>query len=219
MSIERIVKDELNLENDFDYQKLYNDNRGAIHKDDYKALLKYCIEEKIIDVKKYLIEENIKADVLHDIVDRSGEGQHRLKEALKEYHQESYYLIAPFIYLLEMIEPKYKLNEDRNKYKDSVLEFPKNILVGHKFEKSNAFIKLYFKDRKIAINSSNDNIDNLIDTLEIDELTVYVLDIEKILNREQNIVIYKLTKKGNFNELKEKAEHRFLEELSKYKLR
>jgi hypothetical protein len=218
MSIEKILNKELQLEKDFDYHKLYNDNRGAIHKDDYKGLLSYCLEVGIIDVEKYIIEENVNSEVFYDIADRKGEGQYQLKEVLKEYHQESYYLVSPFIYLLEKIEPKYKLNENRTEYEEPVLVFPNNILVGHRFKGTNAFTRLYFQDSKIAINSSNDSVENLIDTLVIDDITVYVLDIEKTLHIEQDIVIYKLSKKDMFNNLKEKAQHRFLEELNKYKL-
>jgi hypothetical protein len=46
MSIEKIIKSELQIEENFDYHKLYNDSRGAVHKDDCKLLLNYCIEEK-----------------------------------------------------------------------------------------------------------------------------------------------------------------------------
>lgn len=218
MSIEKIIKSELQLEDNFDYHKLYNDGRGAIHKDEYKALLKYCIKENIINVKKYLIEENINSDIFHDIVDKNSEGQYQLKEALKEYHQESHYLVAPFVYLLEMVEPKYKINEKRTQYEETLLEFPDNIEVGHRFERSNAFVRLYFKDSEISINSSNDSIENLVDTLELVDSTLYILYVDEFIYRKRDIVIYKLTKKYNFNELKYKAQHKFLDEIEKYKL-
>lgn len=218
MSIEKIIKSELQIEDNFDYHKLYNDSRGAVHKDDYKSLLNWCIKEKVIDIKKYLIEENIDPDVFYDIVDRKGKGNYRLREALKDYHQESYYNVAPFIYLLELIEPNYRINNNRKEYEEPVLEFPNDIAVGHRFKGTNAFSRLYFQDRKIAINSFNDNVENLVDTLEIDGITLYVLVVEEILRREQNIVLYKLTKNEMFNELKDKAEHRFLEEIREFNI-
>lgn len=218
MGIEKILKNELKIEDNFDYHKLYNDSRGAVHKDDYKSLIRWCIKEKIIDVKKYLVEEKIHPDKFYDIADKKGEGYYRLKEALKDYHQESYYDVAPFIYLLELIEPNYRINNNRKEYEEPVLEFPNNIMVGHRFKGTNAFSRLHCEDSKVSINSYNDSIENLVDTLVIDDITVYILVVEDILHSEQNIVIYKLTKNELFNELKDKAEHRFLEELNKFNI-
>lgn len=216
MGIESILKKELKLEDNFDYHVLYNDDRGSIHKDEYKSLIYWCIKEKVIEVKKYLIQEKVSQDIFYDIVDKKGREQYQLKEVLKEYHQENYYNIAPFIYLLEIVEPNYKINSKRKEYEDPVLEFPDNISVGHRFKGTNAFSRLYFKDDKIAINSFNDEIENLVDTLEIDDINVYVLVVENIVRSEQNIVLYKLTKNDMFNKLKDEAEHKFLEEIHKY---
>lgn len=218
MGIEKILKNEVKIEDNFDYHKLYNDSRGAVHKDDYKSLIRWCIKEKIIDVKKYLVEEKIHPDKFYDIADKKEEGYYRLKEALKDYHQESYYDVAPFIYLLELIEPNYRINNNRKEYEEPVLEFPNNILAGHRFKGTNAFSRLFFEDSKVSINSYNDSIENLVDTLVIDDITVYILVVEAILHSEQNIVIYKLTKNQLFNELKDKAEHRFLEELNEFNI-
>lgn len=216
MSIEKIIKSELQIEENFDYHKLYNDSRGAVHKDDCKLLLNYCIEEKVIDVKKYLIEENIDSDVFYDIADRNSKGNYSLKEALKDYHQESHYKIAPFIYLLDLVKPNYRINNNRKDSEEAVLEFPNNIAVGYRFKGTNAFSRLYFQDSKIVINSSNDSVENLIDTLAIDGITVYILDVEEPLRSKEKIVLYKLTKNEMFNELKVKAKERFLKEIKKY---
>ena len=179
-------------------------------------LLNYCIEEKVIDVKKYLIEENIDSDVFYDIADRKGKGYYSLKEALKDYHQESYYKVAPFIYLLDLVEPNYRINTNRKEPEEAVLEFPTNISVGYRFKGTNAFSRLYFEDNKTVINSSNDSIENLIDTLAIDGITVYILDVEEPLRSKEKIVLYKLTKNEMFNELKVKVKERFLEEIKKF---
>ncbi len=218
MSIEKIIKSELQIEENFDYHKLYNDSRGAVHKDDCKLLLNYCIEEKVIDVKKYLIEENIDSDVFYDIADRNGKEYYSLKEALKDYHQESYYKVAPFIYLLGLIEPNYRINTNRKEPEEAVLEFPNNISVGYRFKGTNAFSRLYFEDNKTVINSSNDSVENLIDTLAIDGITVYILDVEEPLRSKEKIVLYKLTKNEMFNKLKVKAKERFLEEIKKFNI-
>lgn len=216
MSIEKIIKTELQIEENFDYHKLYNDSRGAVHKEDCKLLLNYCIEEKVIEVKKYLIEENIDSDVFYDIADRKGKEYYSLKEALKDYHQESYYKVAPFIYLLGLIESNYRINSNRKEPEEAVLEFPQNISVGYRFKGTNAFSRLHFKDNKTVINSSNDSVQNLIDTLEIDGITVYILDVEEPLRSKEKIVLYKLTKNEMFNKLKVKAKERFIEEIRKF---
>lgn len=216
MNIETVFKKELQFEDNFDYRKLYNDNRGAVHKDDYKALLRWCIKENVIQINKYLIQENVHPNIFYEIADTNGDGYYQLKEGLKDYHQESYYNIAPFIYFLGMLEPNYRLNKDRKEYEEPILEFPQNIRVGHKFKGTNAFSRLYFEDSKIVVNSSNDDVENLMDTLEIDGITVYVLDVEDMLRSEQRIVVYRLDKGENFNELKKKAEHRFLDQLNAF---
>lgn len=217
MGINKLLQRELKINDSFSYYQLYNDSRGAVNKDIYKALLKHCISEQIIVIKKYLVMENVHPDTFYDIVDQNNRESYHLKERLKEYHQEGYYRIAPFVYLLELLEPKYRINNNIKEYDDPLLEFPNNIKIGYHFEGTNAFSRLYLEDDKIAINSSNDNIDNLMDTLEIDGITVYILDVEENINsRQQNIVVYKLTKSNKFNQLKNKAEYKCLDELRSY---
>lgn len=213
MDVEKVLKKELCLQEDFNYKTLYNDSRGGVHKDNYKALLNYSISEGIITVKKYLVMENVNQDIFDDIVDKNSEGFYQLKEILKDYHQESYYKIAAFIYLLGLFEPDYRINQNRKKYDEPILEFPNNIHIGYRFDGTNAFTRLYLKDTKVAINSTNDGIDNLMDTLEIDGIGVYILDVEDKSHQNQNIVLYKLTKNEKFNGYKYNAEHKFLDEL------
>lgn len=218
MDLEKIIKQDLCLNSDFNYKTLYNDERGGVHKDNYKALLRHCISEGIITVKKYLVMENVKQDVFYDIVDKNSEGFYQLKEILKDYHQESYHRIAPFIYLLELIEPNYRINQNRKDGNEPILNFPNNIQVGHRFDGTNAFTRIYLDDSQIAINSTNDNIDNLMDTLEINDINVYILDVEGKSHMNQSIVLYKLDKNEKFNEYKDKAEHKFIEELLSHQI-
>lgn len=218
MDLGKIIKKELCLNADFNYKTLYNDERGGVHKDNYKALLRHCISEGIITVKKYLVMENVNQDIFYDIVDKNSEGFYQLKEILKDYHQESYHIIAPFIYLLELLEPDYRINQNRKEYDEPLLDFPNNVQVGYRFDGTNAFTRLYLQDSKMTINSTNDGIDNLMDTLEVDGIEVYILDVEEKLHRNQNIVFYKLTKNDKFNGYKYKAEHKFLDELLSHQI-
>ncbi len=90
--------------------------------------------------------------------------------------------------------------------------------MGYRFDGTNAFTRLYLQDAKMAINSTNDGIDNLMDTLVIDGIELYILDLEEKVHRNQNIVLYKLTKNEKFNEYKYKAEHKFLDELISHQI-
>ena len=217
MDIENLFVKELKIDENFDYKKLYNDSRGAVHKDDYKALLYWGIKEKIINIKKYLIAEKVHQDVFYNIAEKNSEGLYELKERLKDYHQESYFNVAPFIFLLEKLEPKYRIKLDKTENEEPIFDFSDDIAVGHRFDGTNAFSRLFLKKDKQAINSFNDNVENLMDTLEIDGISVYILDVEDKGKRESNVVVYQLVKDAQFNELKDKAEHRFLEEIFKYR--
>lgn len=217
MEIEKLLGEEIKVEEGFNYRKLFNDSRGAVHKDEYIRLLRDCLSNGIIKLKKHMISKDISIMTLYDLADLSGVGYYQLKEQMKDYHQENYYHIAPFMYLLQLIEPQYKINEQRKKYEEPLLLFPTNIEVGYRFHNTNAFSRLFFTDSRIAINSYNDSIENVMDTLEIDGISVYILCIEEKEAEKESIVMYKLIKGETFNDLKEKAEHRFMDEIFIYR--
>lgn len=91
----------------------------------------------------------------------------------------------------------------RKEFGDLILNFPQNIQVGHKFEGTNAFSRLFCVDSKVAINSTNDDIETLINTLAIDDVTVYILVTEMPGYFEQDIVLYRLIKRKKFYLLQE----------------
>lgn len=217
MEIEKLLGEEIKVEEGFDYRKLFNDSRGAVHKDEYIRLLRDCLSNGIIKLRKYRISKDVSIMTLYDLADLSGVGYYQLKEQMKDYHQENYYHIAPFMYLLQLIEPQYKINEQRKKYEEPLLLFPTNIEVGYRFHNTNAFSRLFFTDSRIAINSYNDSIENVMDTLEIDGISVYILCIEEKEADRESIVMYKLIKGETFNDLKEETEHRFMDEIFIYR--
>lgn len=214
MDINKIIKRELPIGEDFNYKVLYNDGRGAVHKEDYERLLSYCLKIGIIEVEKYLVEEKVSSEILSDIADQRGKEIYQFKAKLKAYHQEKDYSVSPFIYLLGKIEPAYQLNMERTEYTDPVLNFPVNIKVGHRFERTNAFSRLFFTDCNVAMNSTNDDIETLISTLEIDDVTVYILDTEIPSYDEQDIILYKLTKSNEFKAVKAKVDREISERTS-----
>lgn len=214
MDINKAIKKEIPIGEEFDCKVLYNDSRGAIHKEEYERLLSYCLQAGIIGVEKYLVEEKIPLELFAGIADERGKERHYFKEKLKAYHQEKDYRVAPFIYLLEKIEPSYKLNTARKEYADPMLDFPANIEVGHKFKGSNGFSRFFCSDSKVAINSANDDIETLINTLEIDDLTVYILDTEEPGYWEQDLVLYKLIKSREFNQVKAEVDKHISEKIA-----
>lgn len=215
MDINKIIKRVLPLGEGFNYRVLYNDSRGAVHKEDYERLLYHCLKTGIIEVEKYLVEEKISVEVFSDIADERGKERHLFKEKLKGYYQERDPKIVPFIYLLGKIEPSYELNMARKEHADPILNFPENIKIGHKFEGTNAFSRLFCTDSKIAINSTNDDVETLISTLAIDGLTVYALDIEVPGYSEQDIMLYKLIKSDGFKDLKDQVDKESAERVAR----
>lgn len=183
------------------YSDLYNGySRGGVFKTHYEPLLEYCLEEGILKVKKYIIEKEVDIRKFYEIEDRTGRQHHRLIAALKDYHQESDTQVAPFIYLLEKLEPAFRVNKD---LKEEVLEHPTNLQVGYRFEGTNARSRLYITDSRIAINSTNDNIDNLIDTLCINNISLFVLGVKTQGRSKQDVCIYKIDKDTDvFDKLK-----------------
>lgn len=174
------------------YSDLYNGySRGGVFKTHYEPLLEYCMEQGILKVKKYIIEKGIDIEEFYEIEDRKGRQHHRLIERLKDYHQESDVLVTPFIYLLEKLEPMFKVNDD---LKEEILGHPSNLQVGYRFEGTNAKSRLYVTDSRIAINSTNDNIDNLIDTLCIDNISLFILEVGTGWHLKQDLHIYKIEK-------------------------
>ena len=192
MDFNNVFIKEVPLQEGFSYKALYNNSRGAIHKDDKESLIDWCIEDGIIEVKKYLIAENIDRDTVWDITDSKDKSIIILKDGLKEYTQENDFDLFPFVYLLGRINPDYKVNLNRLDSEQSVLEYPNNIEVGYKFSGTNAFSRLYLVDEKIAINSSNDSVENLVDTLSINNINVYIVDVEGEPNKNKDIVVYKI---------------------------
>ena len=204
----------IELQADFSYKDLYNNDRGAVFKDDYKSLLYYSIENEIIKVEKFIIAQNVDKDDLWQIIDSSDRLLFNLKSKMRNYHQEKDHILAPLIYILQKLEPDYKMNANRKEFEEPIFEYPNNIEIGFTFKSTNAFSRIYITDKKIALNSSNDDVENLVDTICIDGIDLYVIDTENDLSKNRDIVAYKLTKNQNFNSLRNKIHEKFQAEIS-----
>ncbi|AEY66622.1 hypothetical protein [Clostridium sp. BNL1100] len=200
-----IFADRIELQVDFSNTDLYNTSRGAIFKDEDINLFNYAIENGIITIEKYMLAKDIHSDILLDIVDSKEKIIYFLIAKMKNYPQENEHVIAPFIYLLNKINPDFVAN-----YKiTSEPMIADDIQVGYQFEKSNAFSRIYIKSANMVFNSTNDSIENLIDTLCLNDINIYIIDVEKQYSKSQDIVAYRLIPQPKLKEIREKIQDEF----------
>ncbi len=192
---------QIELQKDFTYKNLFNIDRGAIFKDEDISLLKQGINEGLIKVEKYMIADKIDRHYLLDILEKNRKNIYKIISKMKDYHNESDYLLTPFLYILSLLNPDYI-----NNYND---EECNNISIGYRFYKSNAFSRIYLNDYKIAFNSTNDNIENILDTLCINNYILYAVGIENELSKYQNIVAYKLVAQPEISKIRDSLKDEF----------
>jgi hypothetical protein len=191
MNIEGIFIKKVTLDDDFNYKMLYNDSRGAVFKDEYKALLREAISKKVITVEKFVIAENIQ-DELYNLSETKGP-KYTLIECLKNYHQESDYLIAPFIYILKKLDGDFKLSDKEGEFIINSNLF--EVDIRPRIDRKNAEPRIFFPKEKIAISSTNDNVENLVDILAVRDVQIYIIGTE---NRSNIIYAYKVSRSDRF---------------------
>lgn len=64
MLIEKLAIQQVQLHDHFNYQMLYNDNRGVAFKDDFKHLLKCSIHDELITFEKFILAKNVDEQLL-----------------------------------------------------------------------------------------------------------------------------------------------------------
>lgn len=112
LDIEEIFIKRVQLVEDFNYKSLYNDDtRGAVNKNVHKTLLSSTISEGLVTVEKFIVAEDIHEE-LYEIIDESKSLEFSLIDNLKEYYDESAFVVAPLIYLLKQIDPNYSLDNE-----------------------------------------------------------------------------------------------------------
>ncbi|MEH7354011.1 hypothetical protein V7150_10575 [Neobacillus drentensis] len=196
MNIEKLFIKKVTVDDDFNYKALYNDSRGAVFKDEYKALIREAISKKIITVEKFIIAENIQ-DELYKISDTKG-FEYTLIECLKNYHNESDYLIAPLIFLLKKLDPDFTLSDNEGKLKISsnLIE----VELCPRIDGKNAEPRIFFPKEKISISSTNDDVENLGDILAVKGVKVYILGTD---DRSNVIYAYKVNRDDRYFEIAE----------------
>ncbi|MDQ8733865.1 hypothetical protein [Paenibacillus sp. LHD-38] len=207
MNIEELFTAKLPLGKDFQYMDLYNDSRGAVFKEHYKSLIKQAIAKNVITVEKYLVAENAK-DKLYEIVEETDKLQYTLVQCLKDYHQENDFVIAPLIYLLRKLDSQHMVLVDSEGQLKIKSKF--DIEIRPRIDGRNATPRLYLPKEKIAISSTNDNVENLGQILAVKDVNVYIVDKEYLSN---NIYAYKINRNERFFEVSNGYEDRVLTEI------
>lgn len=196
LDIENLFIKKVTVDDDFNYKVLYNDSRGAVFKDEYKALIREAISKKVITVEKFIIAENIR-DELYQISDTKGFG-YTLIERLKNYHNESDYLISPFIYILKKLDPNFTLSVTEGKLK--IVSNLVEVEIRSRIDGKNAEPRIFFPKEKIAITSINDNVENLGDILAVKGVEVYIIGTD---DRSNVIYAYKVNRDDRYFDVAE----------------
>ncbi|OIJ14266.1 hypothetical protein BKP37_08805 [Anaerobacillus alkalilacustris] len=197
MNIEDVFIKKVELDDDFSYKDLYNDDRGASFKEQNKTLISKAILKKLITVEKFVLAENVQ-DELSEITEVKGI-ERSFIQRLKNYHSEPDYIIAPLIYLLKRLDPDFTLS-----YKGNTFKIISNLLevdLCPRIDGKNAEPRIYFHEEKIAITSSNDNVENLADIIAVKGVKVFIISTDDLSNV---IYAYKVNRNDRYFEIAEK---------------
>jgi len=169
-------------------------------------LIREAIEKNFIAIEKFIIAENVQ-DELYQISETKGT-QYTLIECLKSYHSESDPIIAPLIYLLKKLDPKFTLgiNEERLK----IVSKSVDVEIRPRIDGKNAEPRIYFPKEKIAITSTNDNVENLGDILAIKGVKVYIIGTD---DRSNLIYAYKINRYDRYFDVAEGYKDKLRSEL------
>jgi len=188
--------EKLTVNDDFDYKVLFSDSRGAAFKEEYKFLISEAVSKKIITVEKYIVAENIQ-DELCTICETKGLESSLLRR-LKNYHNESDYVIAPLIYILKKLDKDFTLSGS-----DGVLKIDSNMFeveICPRIDGKNAEPRLFFPKEKVAMTATNDNVVNLVDILAVKGIQVYVIGTDHCSNV---IYAYKISRDNSYFDVAE----------------
>lgn len=197
MNFESLFIKRITVDNNFNYKSLYNDDRGAVYKDEYKSLIREAISKSVITVEKFLIAEDVQ-DELYQISQDSKGLKYTLVELLKDYHSESNFVISPLIYLLKELDSNFSLaiNEEKLEVVSDVI----NVEIRPRIDGMNATPRIFFPKEKVAIAVTNDNIENIGDILAVKDVKVYIIGTD---DRSNKIYAYKVNRTSQYFEVAE----------------
>lgn len=213
MNIKEMFSKETELEPEFNYEKLFSGTKASAYDRRLRVLLKKSIDNKYIQIKKYLVAEDA-GEELFEIEDWKVMSHKKIKSMLKDWDRESDYTLSPIIYILEKLEPNFslKLDKEESTYK---LKSDKNILIGNRFSIVDAFARIYLPDQKMIINLSTDSLVNLVNSLSLENLSVYIIDLELFDGEYKRMVAYELIADSRYRECKKKSEDSLMEGIFK----
>lgn len=193
-----IFTNEIELQKDFTYTKLYSSTKASASDKNLSSFLANSFRSGLIKVKKYLIANDVEDEMLN-IEEWKAKSHIKIKPILKDWHSESDYSISPIIYFLEQLDPNFivEQNKETTVYE---IKSSKNIVIGHRFTSVDAFARILLPDEKIIINLVTDSLHNLIDALSLEDYIIYLLDVEYIGGRRMKMIAYHLTADSNYRE-------------------
>lgn len=213
MKMNELFSKEIELEPEFKYEKLFSNTKASVYDRRLRSLLKNSIDNKFIQIKKYLVEEDV-GEELFEIEEWKVMSHKKIKSMLKDWHSESDYTLSPIICILEKLEPNFsvEIDKDESIYK---IKSDKNILIGHRFGIIDAFARIYLPDWKVIINLSTDSLHNLVDSLSLENLIVYILNLELVDGEYKRMVAYELIADSRYYEYKKKSEDSLMDGIFK----
>ena len=102
---------ELQIDSTIDYKLLFSNTKSSALDRNLNALLKYGVGKGEIKVKKYLLAENI-ANELFELGEWKVKSHKKIKDLLKDWHRESDASLTPILFILEKLEPHFKVERD-----------------------------------------------------------------------------------------------------------
>lgn len=158
-----------------------------------------------------MVSENL-SDVLDELGEWKVMSHKKIKAILKDWHSESDYSLIPILYFLERLEPNFTVKPDEETKVYSI-QSQKKIEIGHKFPTQDAFARIYLPEQKAIVNLTSDSLSNLVNSLTIEDMRIYLLDLESKGGDSDRIVAYELISSQRFKNVKNDSDDKILAEL------
>lgn len=209
--MEKLFVKQLEMEVDFDYKKLYSETKSSATDTRIKALLREGLLHNEIEVKKYLVLENI-SEEFDELEEWKLMSYKKIKAVLKDWHSESDYSLVPILYILEKLEPNFIVEPDADTQIYSI-QSEKKIEIGYRFPIQDAFARIYLPDQKALVNLTSDKLSNLVNSLTIEDMRIYLLDLEWKAGSVDRMVAYELISSQRFKNEKHDSDDKIIAEL------
>ena len=211
--MEELFRTKLEIESNFDYKKLFSATKSTSLDPKLNSLLKAGLQHNAIEVEKYLVADNI-ADELYNLEEWKVKSHKKIKSLLKDWHMESDYSLSPILFVLEKLEPNFIVAPD-DETKIYLIQSDKNIKIGYRFASQDAFARLYLSDDGVIINLTSDSLVNLTNCLALENIELYLLDMEWVNGEASRMVAYKLVSTPRYRDVKRNLDDSLMTEIFK----